>query len=177
VRFNFSNDLVKGLTSPFDPLMNIENDQTYFKKGSIWREKEVKVEKSAQLRNVVLGAGSVIGDGASVVNSVIGRKSIIPAGVVIEDSILWNNVTLSQGCKIRNSIIAADNILVNGIHLGFGVILPPQTNLPTGTEIPDNQTFTVYSSNGQPLPNSEDPDDEEFEEIPIGISHSVYVQI
>jgi acetyltransferase-like isoleucine patch superfamily enzyme len=173
--FNFSDDLVKGGTAPFDPSMNIDNDQTYSKKGTIWREKDVKLGKSVELKNVVLGAGSVIGDGATITNSSIGRKSVVPAGVFVQDSIIWDNVILNQGCKIYRSIIATDNVLSNDTRLGLGTVLPPKTNLPADTAISDNQTFTIYTSTGQPFLNPADADAKQSEEIPIGMS--IYMSI
>lgn len=159
--------MVKGITAPFDASMNIANDQTFSKKGSIWREKDVKIEKSAQLKNIVVGSGSVIGDGVVLTNTVIGRNCVVNSGVVVEDSILWDNVKLNPGCKIRQSIITTDNVLPDSSQLGYKTVLPPKIQLSPGLQIQNNETFTVYDSSGKPLPKPEDSDDEQ-EQIPMG---------
>ena len=160
--------MVKGSTAPFDASMNITNDQSFSKKGSIWREKDVKIEKSAELNNVVIGSGSTIGDGVVLTNTVIGRNCTVQSGVVVEDSILWNNVTLNEGCKIHQSIITDDNVLLRSTQLGKRTVLPPRTQFSTALKIQDNETFTVFHAEGKPLPKSEDYEDE-TEQIPIGI--------
>ena len=146
------------MTAPFDPSMNIENDQTFAKKGSIWKERDVKIDKSAQLKNVIIGSGSVVGD-AILTNTMIGRNCNIQSGVVVEDSILWDKVTLNSGIKIRQSIITNDNVL--STQLGTRTVLAPKTQVSTTF---DNTTFTVY---GHSPAETEDSDDES-EQIPIG---------
>jgi len=160
--------MVKSVTAPFDASMNIANDQTFSKKGSIWREKDVKIEKSAELKNVVIGSGSIIGDGAVLTNTVIGRNCTVQSGVVVEDSIVWNNVTLNEGCRIHQSIITDDNVLAASTQLGKRTVLPPKTQLSTAMKIQDNEIFTVFNAEGKLLPKSEDYEDE-AEQIPIGI--------
>ena len=146
------------MTAPFDSSMNIDNDQTFTKKGSIWKERDVKIDKSAQLKNVIIGSGSVVGD-AILTNTIIGRNCNIQSGVVVEDSILWDKVTLNSGSKIRQSIITNDNVL--STQLGTRTVLAPKTQVSTTF---DNTTFTVY---GHSPAETEDSDDES-EQIPIG---------
>lgn len=157
--------MVKGLTAPFDSSMNIENDQSFSKKGSIWREKNVKVDKSAQLQNVVVGSGSVIADGVVLINTLVGRNCSIQSGVVIEDSILWDKATVTMGCKIHQSIITTENEISNTAQLGIRTVLLPKTSL--AITIPDNTAFTVYTSTGQPLAREEEDSEDEDGQITI----------
>lgn len=150
--------------------MNIEQDQTFTKKGSVWREKDVKVESLTELNNVVVGAGSSIGETATITNSVIGRQCVIPSSAVVEGSIIWNNVTLGEGCKVHGSIIMEGNNLSNDIRIGRGTVLLPKTNLPAHTQISDHESFTTYTSDGQPIEKSVDEDEEEVHPVPIGMS-------
>ena len=150
--------MIKGITISFDLFMNIENDQTFSKKGSIWRERNVKIDKTAQLKNVIIGSDSVIGD-VILTNVVIGRNCSIQSGVIVEDSILWDKVTLKSGSKIRQSIITNDNEL--STQLGIRTILIPNTQVSISS---DNTIFTVY---GHTSVETEDSDNES-EEIPIG---------
>src|SRR4030095_15074264 len=99
--------------------MNIGNDQSFSKKGSIWREKSVKIDKSAQIQNVVLGSGSIIADGVVLMNTLVGRNCSIQSGVIIKDSILWDKGTVTTGCKIHQSIITTENEILNSTQLGI----------------------------------------------------------
>ena len=168
-RADESVDMAKGLTAPFDPSINIEGDKDFIKKGSIWREKEVKTGKTAQLQNVIVGKGSVISDGVSIENSIIGQNCQISIGV-IKDSVLRDNIVVYPGCDIRKSIILSDNDILNNTHLGSGTIVPPHTQFPGSTKIPDNLHFTIYSSTGQPIVRSHDDSDSDSEDpddIPV----------
>jgi len=140
--------------------MNLRNDQTFLKKGDSWREREVKLEKTAQIKESVIGAGSMIGDGATVVNSVVGRKCFIGPRAIVRDSILWDNVSVGQDVSILHSIVEMDNNVLNGSHLNRAV-LPTKTTLPANTTIKGNDSFTVYGSDGNPIDYAEDSDEEE----------------
>jgi ADP-glucose pyrophosphorylase len=166
--------MVKGLTAPFDSSLNLNSDQTFSKKGTIWREREVTIDKSAQLNNAVVGSGSIIADNVVLTNTVIGRNCVIQSGVVIEDSIVWDTVTIQADCKIRQSIIANNNTLSHYTQLGNKTVLPSSTQFSGAMKIQDNEIFTVYAANGQPFPKEDDSDDDEPENIPIGNSlHSL----
>jgi|SRR5579859_274615 len=140
--------------------MNLRNDQTFLKKGDSWREREVKLEKTAQIKESVIGAGSMIGDGATVVNSVVGRKCLIGPHAIVRDSILWDNVTVGQDVSILHSIVEMDNNVLNGCQLNRAVLLT-KTILPSNTTIKGNDCFIVYGSDGNPIDYAEDSDEEE----------------
>jgi translation initiation factor eIF-2B subunit epsilon len=152
--------------------MNIEQDQTFTKGGSIWREKDVKLGNvnMTQLSNVVVSSGSSIGETATLTNSIIGRHCSIPNGAVVKDSVIWNNVTLNEGCKISGSVIMENNILPKNTQLGPGTVLLPKAHLPENSEISGHGTFIPYDSHGKPFDKPEDDEDEDesLESIPIG---------
>src|SRR2546421_4552939 len=140
--------------------MNLRNDQTFLKKGDSWRERDIKLEKTAQIKESVIGAGSMIGDGATVVNSVVGRKCLIGPRAVLRDSILWDNVTVGQDVRILHSIVEMDNDVLNGCQLN-GAVLLTKTKLPSNTTINGNDSFTVYGRDGNPIDYAEDSDEED----------------
>jgi translation initiation factor eIF-2B subunit epsilon len=148
--------------------MNLQNDQTFVKRGDNWREREVKVDKSAQVKESVIGAGSIISEGTTVVNSVVGRKCVISPRAVVRDSVLWDNVIVGRGVHILHSIVEMDTHVPDGSHLSRGVVLPRKTILPPNTTIQGTDTFTVYATDGPPIPSSEDSDNED-ESFQIGI--------
>ena len=141
--------------------MNLLNDQTFLKKGTVWREREVKIEKSAQVKDSIIGAGSIVGDGAKVVNSVIGRKCVIAPNAVLQNSVLWDDVTLGQGVHILDSVVEMDTSVPEGCHLSRGAVLLSKTSLPSNTTIEGNGSFTIYGSDGKPVETADDSDDED----------------
>ena len=162
--------MAKGLTAPFDPSLNIEGDNAFSKRGSIWRDRDVKIGKTIQSHNVAICKGSHIADGVSIENSIIGRNCQILGGIV-KDSILHDNVTVNLGCDINRSIIWSNNNILKDTHLGSGTIILPHTQLSESTNISENIGFTVFTSAGEPLVlphESDDSDDEDQDDVPIG---------
>jgi hypothetical protein len=159
--------MVSGLTAPFDPSMNLERDQNFNKRGSIWRERDVKISKSAKVNNSAIGSGSIIGDGAIVANSIIGRHCVVSPNTIVEDSILWNNVIINSHSKVFQSIIAEDNTLPSDTQLGVHTVIPHKSELSSFVTTSDNSTFTIYPINDS-SPKDEDSEDES-ELIDIGI--------
>ena len=153
--------MTRGLTAPFDPSMNLQNDQTFVKKGTIWREREVMIENAAQVKDAIIGAGSIIGEGVNIVNCVVGRKCVIAPNSVLQNSVLWDNVTVGQGVHILDSIVEMNKSVPDGCHLSRGVVLASTTELPLNTTIEGTGTFTVYQSDGKPVENPDDSDDED----------------
>jgi len=159
-------DMTQSLTIPFDPLLNIETDQSFLKKGSTWREKGVKVDETAQLTNVVLGSGAIVGEGAILKNCVIGRNCVISSGVKIEDSVLLSNVTVNKSSLVHRSIIFGGNELPEGSRLAAKSVLPTNTQISSSAIITtDSSTFTIYGANGSP--NEQDDEDDDLPSIGI----------
>lgn len=146
--------MAQGLTSPFDPLLNIETDQSFLKKGSIWREKGVKVHETAQLTNVILGSGTTVGEDAVITNCVIGRNSVISSGVRIEDSVLLSNVTVNKSCSIYQSVLFC-NELPEGSHLAAKSVFAGNTKLSSPITTKESSTFTFYGSEGKAIAKDE----------------------
>ena len=161
--------MAKGLTAPFDPSMNIEGDNAFSQRGSIWRDRDVKIGKTVQAQNVVIGKGSIIADGVSIENSIIGRNCRILGGT-IKESFLQDNVTVQACCNISRSVIFSDNSILRDTHLGPGTIILPHTQLPESTKISAHTRFTIIDSAGHTLVlphDSDDSDDEDQDDIPI----------
>jgi translation initiation factor eIF-2B subunit epsilon len=153
-----------GLTAPFDPLLNIEPDQSFSKKGTVWKENGTKVHESVQLTNAVLGAGVAVANNANIRNSVIGRNCIIAEAVTIENSVLLASVKVDKGCFIRESIIFDGIELPERSHLAGKSIIPPNTKLSSPFTTPETPKFTIYAADGKPVAQDEDEDEDEEEE-------------
>src|ERR1700736_1528118 len=124
--------MAKGLTPPFDPSLNLESCQTFTKRATVFQEKDVKIEKSAQAKNSVVGSKTIIGDGAVIVNSIIGRNCTISPGAIIQESILWDNVVVESKVKLDHAIVAQDNSLKADHNLVSRVVLPRNTKFSPG---------------------------------------------
>jgi translation initiation factor eIF-2B subunit epsilon len=158
-------DLAKGQTVPFDPSINLERGQTFSKKSNGYREKDVKIEKSAHVKNGVIGSKSIVGDGAVVFNSIIGRNCTIQAGAVIRESILWDNVVVESGVKLHQAIVTDDNTLKADFDIAERVVLPRKANIPAGSKIGGTKTFTVYGNDAKPIINEDEDEDEDEEDL------------
>jgi translation initiation factor eIF-2B subunit epsilon len=149
--------------------MNLENGQSFSKRGSIWQERGISIA-SAQVKNAVIGSRTTIKEGAVITNSILGRHCIISPGAVIQDSILWNNVTVNQGVKVNRTIIAAHNILPTNCQIGGSLVIPPNSSISNET-IAESKSFTIYGKHpAAPSEDVFDDSDNEDEPIPICIS-------
>jgi translation initiation factor eIF-2B subunit epsilon len=148
--------------------MNLENGQSFSKRGSIWQERGIN-SASAQVKNAVIGSRTTIGEGAVITNSILGRNCIISPGAVIKDSILWNNVTVNQGARVNRTVIAAHNTLPTNCQISGGLVIPPNSSI-SNEAISESKSFTIYGR--KPSVPSEDAfedSDNEDEPIPICI--------
>jgi translation initiation factor eIF-2B subunit epsilon len=154
--WKMSCDVVNGVTAPFDPGMNLERDQTFSKKVGGWREKEVRVEKSATLQKTAIGSQTTIAEKANITKSVIGRNCRVAADVTIENSVLWSNASVSAGALIQNSIVL-EGCTIEG-KVGEMLVISANSPIPP---------FGARKSFIKP---GEEDSDSEIEDIVIGTS-------
>ena len=72
-----------------------------------------------ELRNTLLGAATMIHDGARLTNSIIRRETVIEEDVVLEDCIIMDYVRICRGARLRNVIVDRHNIIEPGDRIGF----------------------------------------------------------
>jgi ADP-glucose pyrophosphorylase len=145
--------------------MNLENDQTFRKEASIFREKDVEIAKSAQIQSTVIGSKTIINDGAMIANSVIGRNCTIKAGAVIQDSVLWNNIVVESGVKLHQAIVAEENTINADYNIAGKVVLPRKTSIPSGSTLGGNNIFTVYGNEAKPDINEDQDSDSDEQDL------------
>jgi glucose-1-phosphate adenylyltransferase len=68
--------------------------------------------------NSIVCPGSIISGGV-IKDSVIGRNVKIHSFAEVTDSIIFDNVEVGRGCRIHKSIVDKNNVLEEGIKLGF----------------------------------------------------------
>lgn len=71
------------------------------------------------LDNTLLGAASIVCDGAKVRNSIIRREAVIEEGAEIEDCIIMDYVRVGKGAKLRGVIVDRHNEIEAGAQIGF----------------------------------------------------------
>jgi glucose-1-phosphate adenylyltransferase len=74
-----------------------------------------------ELRNTLLGAATIIHDGARLTNSIIRRETVIEEDVVLEDCIIMDYVRVCRGARLRNVIVDRHNIIEAGDEIGYNL--------------------------------------------------------
>jgi NDP-sugar pyrophosphorylase family protein len=93
-------------------------------KGPAWIGPDCQVRHGAYIReNVIVGAGSVIGNSSEIKNSFLGNGCQVPHFNYVGDSILGAKVHLAAGVIVSNLKLAGDTIIlrVNGAVLDTGL--------------------------------------------------------
>jgi glucose-1-phosphate adenylyltransferase len=72
-----------------------------------------------EIRNSLLGAATMIHDGARITNSIIRREAVIEEDVVLENCIVMDYVRVCRGARLRNVIVDRHNIIEAGDVVGF----------------------------------------------------------
>jgi glucose-1-phosphate adenylyltransferase len=74
-----------------------------------------------ELRNTLLGAATMVHDGARITNSIIRREAVIEEDVVLEDCIVMDYVRISRGAHLRRVIVDRHNVVEAGDRVGFDI--------------------------------------------------------
>lgn len=138
-----SQDVLERWCYPIVPDRNMLRDQTYsYGSKHIYKEQNVRLSQSCELvSRVVIGSGTFVGDGSSIIGSVLGRDCHIGKNVIIENSYIWNGAVIEDGSIVKHSIVASDAIVRKnavispGSVIGFNVIIDENVIIPNNTKI------------------------------------------
>ncbi len=72
-----------------------------------------------EIRNSLLGAATVIFEGARISNSIIRREAVIEEDVVLEDCIIMDYVRICRGARLRKVIVDRHNLIEAGDRIGY----------------------------------------------------------
>ena len=72
-----------------------------------------------ELRNSLLGAATMIHEGAKISNSIIRRETVIEEGAELEDCIVMDYTRIGQGARLRRVIVDRHNVIEAGDMIGF----------------------------------------------------------
>ncbi|KAB8293026.1 hypothetical protein EYC80_007388 [Monilinia laxa] len=187
-------DVLGRWTYPLVPDSNLVAGQTYkFQRGGFCKENGVILARTCKIgKRTVLGAGTSVGDGSTIINSTIGRGCRIGKNVTIQNAYIWDDVIIGDGSFVDKSIIA-NNVLVGqkckvteGSLLSFGVRITDGKEITKGSRITTGQKVKDDYDTSEPTPTDfsivgeggegyEFIDDEEFEDEESSAFHSSLV--
>ena len=72
-----------------------------------------------EIRNSLLGAATMIHDGARITNSIIRRETVIEEDVVLEDCVVMDYVRICRGARLRRVIVDRHNVIEAGDQIGY----------------------------------------------------------
>jgi len=72
-----------------------------------------------EVRNSLLGAASVVHDGARISDSIIRRETVIEQDVVLENCVVMDYCRVSRGTHLRNVIVDRHNFIEPGEVIGY----------------------------------------------------------
>lgn len=75
-----------------------------------------------EIRNSLLGAATMIHEGAKISNSIIRRETVIEEDVVLEDCVVMDYVRIGRGARLRKVIVDRHNIIEAGDRIGFDAV-------------------------------------------------------
>lgn len=97
--------------------------------------------------NVILGANSVVHDGARIVNSVVGDNVIIGNRVVLDSCFVFSNVIIHGGCNITSSVVGFNCVLCSDCCIINGSIIGDRVQLPSNTTVDNELVSSTESEN------------------------------
>jgi glucose-1-phosphate adenylyltransferase len=100
-----------------------------------------------EVKNSLLGAATVIHEGARISNSIIRREAVIEPDVVLEDCIVMDYVRVCRGARLRRVIVDRHNIIEAGDTIGFDPELDRQryTVSPGGITVMPSGHVSYYA--------------------------------
>lgn len=72
-----------------------------------------------ELRNSLLGAATVVHEGARIHNSIIRREAVIEEGVELDECIIMDYVRIGRGARLRRVIVDRHNVIEPGDVIGY----------------------------------------------------------
>ncbi|KXX65302.1 glucose-1-phosphate adenylyltransferase [Marichromatium gracile] len=72
-----------------------------------------------EVRNTLLGAATVIHEGARVRDSIIRRETVIEEDVELDNCVIMDYVRIGRGARLRNVIVDRHNMIEPGDSIGF----------------------------------------------------------
>lgn len=84
---------------------------------------------------LLLGAGTVVGEGATVAGSVLGNGCLIAAGARVERSVLLDGARIGRGAVVLDSIVGPSAAVAEGASVAGGSVVGPGARIATGRRL------------------------------------------
>lgn len=180
-----SKDVISRWTYPITPDSNLLADQTFqYQRGHIYKEDDVVLARSCRINSsTVIGARTVVQDGAVITGSVIGRRCTIGKNAKITGAYIWDDVIIEDNAVIDCAIVG-DGVIVGesshispgaiisyNVKIGKGIVVGGSQRLTRSTGDEDRNTSTDYDAVGPDgigfvyEDESEVEEDDDYEEI------------
>ncbi|RAL64685.1 hypothetical protein DID88_001717 [Monilinia fructigena] len=170
-------DVLGRWTYPLVPDSNLVAGQTYkFQRGGFCKENGVILARTCKIgKRTVLGAGTSVGDGSTIINSTVGRGCRIGKNVTIQNAYIWDDVVIGDGSFVDRSIIANNVLVGQKCKVTGGSLLSFGDRKERMITIHQNQRPLISRSFGEGGEGYEFIDDEEFEDEESSAFHSSLV--
>ncbi|XOB66398.1 sugar phosphate nucleotidyltransferase [Deferribacteres bacterium DY0037] len=113
-----------------DVTLPLEGIQEKLSEGTVYKEKDVKIHKTAKIEGlVVLGDGCVIEKDVTIKNSVLSGGCSIGEKSTVENSILWKEVIIGKSCDLVNTVLCNNVKIGSGVKAEHGVIIAESTDV------------------------------------------------
>ncbi|KEY67957.1 hypothetical protein S7711_02163 [Stachybotrys chartarum IBT 7711] len=173
-----SRDVLARWTFPFIPENDIFPQQCYKRHvDEVVLEGGTGIPYDGKVQNAIIGRGSVIGPGCTIINSIIGRDCIIGAHATLENSFVWHDSTVGNGTRISHSIVADLVIIGDDCSIPAGSLVSTGVRISDNISLKDPVTLIAKTAQGEAVakdtallgPNTNaaifaDPDDEDFDD-------------
>lgn len=182
-----SRDILGRWTYPLVPDSNLVAGRSYkLSKRGVCLEDGVLIAPDANITKSVIGRGTRLGNGSTVLNSIIGRRCTIGKNVNIENSYIWDAVVIEDGASVHRSVlgnsvivgkassIPEGSLLSFGVHVGDGIQLAttpaPVLSLVAedGKPLETDTELVGQAGRGAPYSGLVDDDGEEGENVDEG---------
>ncbi len=91
---------------------------------NIWIGDGSKVDFNSDLEGtVIIGEDCKISAKARIKDSIIGDGTIIEDGAEVIDSVIWDDVRIGRRAKLQENVVSSKTTVCSGAHLGVGVIV------------------------------------------------------
>ncbi|KAK7208301.1 translation initiation factor eIF-2B subunit epsilon [Myxozyma melibiosi] len=139
-----SKDVISRWTYPITPDSNLLADQTFqYQRGHIYKEDDVVLARSCRINScTVIGARTVVDDGAVITGSVIGRRCKIGKNAKISGAYIWDDVTIGDNAVVDCAVIGDGAIIGESSHISPGAIISYNVKVGKGITVDGNKRLT-----------------------------------
>ena len=163
-----SQDIMQRWSYPYVPDANLLHCEagdagatTYsYVRGNVYRESGVIVPRSARLgEDIVIGAGTSLGERCVVESSVIGRDCVIGEGAVLTSCYVHNGARVRAGARLSHCMVCEGATVGENVTVGEGSILSIGVVIADGFTLLPHSRVSCFRQ-----PDDEDGTDDEMED-------------